>query len=66
MILHDLTLRAELPIQKPDRVFGLRATKNFEAVLSQSLQTMSSEDDTITVGDMIERSSPFVGLAITI
>jgi hypothetical protein len=57
-IIHDLTLRAELPQQGPDRIYGLRATRNFENLLSQSMAHTSDEADCVTIGDVI-RSSPF-------
>jgi hypothetical protein len=58
LIIHDLTLRAELPQQELDRIYGLRATRNFEDLLSQSMTHTSDETEPITIGDVI-RSSPF-------
>ena len=58
LIIHDLTLRSELPKQEPDRIYGLQKTRNFEDLLSRSMPCTSSGTNPITVGDMI-RSSPF-------
>jgi len=58
LILHDHTLRSELPKQEPDRIYGLQATRNFEDLLSRSMPRTSTRTDPTTVGDLV-RSSPF-------
>ena len=57
-MIYDLALRAELPQQGPDRIYGLRATRNFEDLLSRSMAHTFDETDPITIGDIII-SSPF-------
>jgi hypothetical protein len=57
VILHDPSLRAHLPKQEPDRVYGLQATNNIEKLLSTPLPSTIDDSD-LTLGDAI-RSSPF-------
>jgi hypothetical protein len=45
IVLHDAPLQSELPKKgQPDRVYGLRATKNFERLLSIRMGSHSTED----------------------
>jgi hypothetical protein len=58
VIVHDQTLRSELPKQEPDRIFGLQATRNFEDLLSRSIPSTTAGTAPATVGNLV-RSSPF-------
>ena len=59
-MVHDNTIAAELSKlkQEPDRVFGLRLTKNFQDILSRSITSPSDRSGRATVGQLI-RTSPF-------
>lgn len=59
MIIHDPLLRSQLPTQKPDRVYGLQATSNFEKLLSSSLPRIMGHDSDLTLGELV-RSCPFI------
>jgi hypothetical protein len=60
MVVHDHTIAAELSKlkQEPDRVFGLRLTRNFQDILSQSIASPSDRSGYTTIGQLI-RTSPF-------
>jgi hypothetical protein len=58
MILHDPLISPHLPDQEPDRVYGLRATKNFSQLLSQTASSSLGASGGTTIGERV-RSSPF-------
>ena len=58
LIIHDPLIRSQLPNQKPDRVYGLQATKNFDLLLSKTASGSLGASDGTTVGERV-RSSPF-------
>jgi hypothetical protein len=58
LIIHDELLRAQLPKQQPDRVYGLQETKNFDKLLSKSVPGALASDADVTLREMV-RSSPF-------
>jgi hypothetical protein len=57
-ILHDPLIRSQLSKQKPDRVYGLQATKNFDQLLSKTASGSLGAIDGTSVGEIV-RSSPF-------
>lgn len=54
---HNLVKGLALPKKKPDRIYGLRATKNFEILLSKPMDFPSTVACN-TIGDLVE-TSPF-------
>src|SRR5205823_2464722 len=58
VILHDNSVRTELPKQKPDRVYGLRATTSFEKYLSSPFEHEGAPEANCTLGDLLG-TSPF-------
>jgi len=60
MVVHDNTVGVELSKlkQEPDRVFGLRLTRNFQDILSRPVPSSSDRSGYTTVGQLI-RTSPF-------
>jgi len=55
--IHDLLLRSEHPNsrQKPDRVYGLQATKNFEQLLSTPVVSTSLYGTCTATRDIVKR-----------
>ena len=60
LIIHDEALRAELPRQEPDRVFGLRATRNIGELLSRPIAFTPEHNGNgaLVLADIL-RTSPF-------
>ena len=58
LIVHDSTLRSELPKQQSDRVYGLQATDNLQGFLSRPVEGQRLGAGLETVGDMV-RCSPY-------
>jgi len=47
-----------LPKQEPDRVYGLRATRNFQKLLSKQAINSLTSGERLTIGEIV-RTSPF-------
>ena len=56
-MIHDPLVKSQLPTQKPDRVFGLRKTKAFDAVLDMLESPANAMIDRVSSTEAIRCSS---------
>lgn len=57
VILHDPLLRAKLPRKEPDRVYGLKVTRNIEKLLSETIANLPARSRGHSIGECIRTSA---------
>ncbi|KAK2879385.1 hypothetical protein FQN49_000928 [Arthroderma sp. PD_2] len=61
-IIHDSFPSKELPKQEPDRVYGLKLTKNFQKILSSRIQPALAQSSDVTVSEFVQSAFPIWAL----